>query len=210
MLGVSAYKKKKQVVVHGKKVQLYPQDIILSKTLLRLVPDYIMPTYFSIARIIFTPLAAYLIVYGKNLWMALVIYLLVSFTDTVDGALARTRNQITELGKVLDPIADKLLFLVSGALILPKFGATNLLIIILTMEGFAILLGYFFFRHKAEMSANIYGKVKLVFQILGIVLFIIANYGGGEVWIEMGKLILICSIYLHACSLLKFLLNTWK
>jgi CDP-diacylglycerol---glycerol-3-phosphate 3-phosphatidyltransferase len=203
-------REKKEVTVNGKKQMLYPQDIVLNKTLLRIIPDYIWPTYFSFIRILLAPVVAYYVAFGESLVFALILYSLISFTDTIDGALARTRDQITDLGKIIDPIADKLLFGLTGIFVLPQFGHTKLLLIIIGMELGVVVVGYFFVKNKAEMAANIFGKIKLVLQVIGMLLFVIAKYTKAEDIIQAGVTILICSIIFHIFAIIKFLYDANK
>ena len=82
-----------------------------------------LPNYLTIARIVIVPfLVVVLLTPFADEWLgisgyalAIVIFLVASFTDILDGHIARRRNQVSNLGKLLDPIADKLL--VSAALI---------------------------------------------------------------------------------------------
>jgi CDP-diacylglycerol--glycerol-3-phosphate 3-phosphatidyltransferase len=70
-----------------------------------------LPNSITIARICFTPIIA-LLPFIDGYWPKLicfVVFVLVALTDVLDGYLARSRNQVTDLGKLLDPIADKLL-----------------------------------------------------------------------------------------------------
>ena len=82
-----------------------------------------LPNYLTLARIVVVPLLVVVLLtpYAED-WLgvsgyalAIVIFLAASFTDIFDGYLARRRNQVSNFGKLLDPIADKLL--VSAALI---------------------------------------------------------------------------------------------
>jgi len=70
-----------------------------------------IPTRLTIVRIILIPLfvALYLIDFPYNGVAAVAVFMIASFTDFLDGYLARKWNQVTSLGKFLDPIADKML-----------------------------------------------------------------------------------------------------
>lgn len=72
--------------------------------------------YLTILRVLLVPVIVLLILYGQLRW-ALAAFLLAGFTDLMDGLIARRFNQMSELGALLDPIADKLL-LVSAFLVL--------------------------------------------------------------------------------------------
>ncbi|MDQ3713437.1 MAG: CDP-alcohol phosphatidyltransferase family protein, partial [Acidobacteriota bacterium] len=82
-----------------------------------------LPNYLSLARIILVPLLVVILLtplaedwFGISSYaLAIAIFLAASITDILDGHLARRRNQVSNLGKLLDPIADKLL--ISAALI---------------------------------------------------------------------------------------------
>lgn len=76
-----------------------------------------LPNQLTIARIVAIPVICLLLVIGWNWlgWIALILYVAAAVTDWLDGFLARTMNQQSDLGKMLDPIADKLLV---GALLL--------------------------------------------------------------------------------------------
>jgi CDP-diacylglycerol--glycerol-3-phosphate 3-phosphatidyltransferase len=79
-----------------------------------------LPNLITLARIALAPLFIWVLFLFPNpaaheRWIAVAIFVLASATDGVDGALARSRNQVTDLGKLLDPIADKVL--IGGALV---------------------------------------------------------------------------------------------
>ena len=83
-------------------------DKILAVTVLKLLPAKVLPNHVTVFRFITTPIVAVLMLYEHYL-IGLIAFLLVAFTDAIDGAMARTRNQITEWGKAYDPLADKIL-----------------------------------------------------------------------------------------------------
>ena len=83
-----------------------------------------LPNILTIARIALTPVIALLPFINGYLpkLVAFIVFLIAAFSDFVDGYLARERNQITELGKLLDPLADKLLLL---ATLIPIYWITR-------------------------------------------------------------------------------------
>lgn len=141
----------------------------------------------TISRILATPIFLFFLVpgwfgqfLGLNQWgryVAAVIFILASLTDMIDGNIARKHNMVTELGKFLDPVADKLL--VTSALI--AFIKTDNLsvwavFIIIAREfivtGFRIIAA----GRGVVIAADKWGKVKTVVQIIAIVAILIRNF----------------------------------
>ncbi len=141
----------------------------------------------TISRILATPVFLFFLVpgwfgqyFGLDQWgryAAAVIFILASLTDMVDGNIARKNNMVTELGKFLDPVADKLL--VTSALI--AFIKTDNLsvwavFIIIAREfivtGFRVIAA----GRGVVIAADKWGKIKTVVQILAIVAILIRNF----------------------------------
>ena len=79
-----------------------------------------LPNFITLVRIALAPIFIWLLLQfpgeaAHERWIVVALFVLASATDGVDGALARKRNQVTDLGKLLDPIADKVL--IGGALV---------------------------------------------------------------------------------------------
>jgi len=135
-----------------------------------------LPISLTLLRIFFVPLVVVLLLTsGRNmdLW-AVVVFLLAATTDLLDGYLARKRGQVTSLGILLDPIADKLLtaaafislvylHLISAwmaMIIIGREFAVSGLRAIASAEGFSL-----------EVSEL--GKTKMVFQVVAITVIIL-------------------------------------
>ena len=78
-----------------------------------------VPNILTILRLLLVGVFLYLFLWAENYVAAVVVYCVAAVTDVVDGYIARHYNQITDFGKVMDPLADKLL--VSAAMI-PRGG----------------------------------------------------------------------------------------
>ena len=68
-----------------------------------------IPNILTTLRLVLVPLFAYVLVVLKMHWAALAIFLFAGLTDIVDGFIARKFNMITKIGKVYDPLVDKLM-----------------------------------------------------------------------------------------------------
>jgi len=113
--------------------------------------------------------------YGE--YIAAGIFILAALTDSLDGYIARTRNQVTKFGKFMDPLADKLL--VSSALIslieLDKLSSLVVVVIIareFTITGLRVLAA----SEGITIAANWWGKIKTITQIVAIIALLINNY----------------------------------
>ncbi len=125
----------------------------------------------------------------------------------IDGAMARTRNQISDLGKVLDPIADKLLFFFTATLLLPKFNRSGLLLMVVGLEILTLVISGTLMRKGRDISANIMGKAKMFLQVIALMLFIIANSRSSQELAFYGSVLLYISLVFTAASILYFLLK---
>ncbi|KZL51526.1 CDP-diacylglycerol--glycerol-3-phosphate 3-phosphatidyltransferase [Nodularia spumigena CS-591/12] len=103
-------------------------------------------------------------------WICLTIFLVAALTDWLDGYLARKLNQITDLGKFLDPLVDKLLVLAPLLVLvelerIPAWGVFVILARELAIAGWRV-------NQTTITGANIWGKLKTVSQIIAISLLI--------------------------------------
>ena len=135
-------------------------------------------------------------------WIALAIFSVASFTDYLDGHLARKHNCITSFGKFMDPLADKLL--VGAALIcLVGLNLIEAWIVVVIIGREFIISG---FRLVASdkgvvIAASIWGKVKTVVQIIMIIV-LIANFGG--IFEAIGVALIWASLVLTIISLVDY------
>ncbi len=107
---------------------------------------------------------------GTKRWIAAILFIFAASTDKVDGYLARKYNQVTELGKLMDPIADKLL-ICSALVILSAYSelAWWITILFLIRElGITIMRFFVIDAGGKVIAANMAGKLKTVFECLGI------------------------------------------
>lgn len=105
-------------------------------------------------------------------WIAAGIFILISATDWLDGYLARRRNEITDFGKFMDPLADKIL--VAAALIcLVELAALPAWVVLIILAREFIVSGIRMMAASkgVVIAASILGKFKTVFQMIAIVLF---------------------------------------
>ena len=146
-----------------------------------------LPNYLTFARIIIVPLLVVVLLtpvadrwFGVSGYaLAIVIFLVASFTDILDGHLARRRNQVSTLGKFLDPIADKLL--VSAALIVlveKGLAPSWAVVIILGREFIVTGLRSVAAAEGIVIQAQSIGKLKMWAQCVAIVALLVAAAHG--------------------------------
>ena len=134
-----------------------------------------LPTWITVSRLLGVPI----LLYGlqsptiETRWIMVAIFLVAAGTDWLDGYLARKLNQVTDLGKFLDPLVDKLLVLAPLMSLvelgqIPAWGVFMILARELTIAGWRVDPNL----QKSVQGANFWGKLKTVSQILAIALLI--------------------------------------
>lgn len=135
-----------------------------------------LPNWVTLSRLLALPVLLYCLqnpTVGDR-WLSLVIFLVAAATDWVDGYLARKLNQITELGKFLDPLVDKLLVLAPLLALIelkqvPAWGVFLILARELSVAGWRVTPSL---TGNTVVGANFWGKLKTVTQIIAITLLI--------------------------------------
>ena len=146
-----------------------------------------LPNKLTVFRMILVPIfliVAYVGIPGTLLgisntyWVLNIIFIIASLTDKLDGSIARKYNLVTDFGKFLDPIADKILVL-SALGMLVEFGKIPAWIPIIVLSREFLVSGYRLVAAQSSgkvIAANIWGKVKTVTQMLAIILIFVDGY----------------------------------
>ncbi len=137
-----------------------------------------IPNILSILRLALVPVMA--VLYVKDYMIAaLCVFVAASLTDMLDGYIARKYNQITDLGKLLDPLADKLMVLTSLALFyfMDKSIPLFVLLVMVIKEALLVLGGVVVYK-KSDfvVVSKIYGKISTFLFMLGVSLTFLSEY----------------------------------
>lgn len=151
-----------------------------------------LPNRLTIFRILLVPamvIVPFLGIEGEvfgvssTYWIINLLFIIASYTDHLDGKLARKNNQVTTFGKFADPLADKILVL-AAMLILVEDGNLPAWIPIIVLFREFVVSGYRLVaveKGGEVIAANIWGKLKTVTQMIAIILMFI-NINGTNVF----------------------------
>lgn len=139
----------------------------------------------TLARVFMIPVFMILMEISPNL-AAAIVFAVASFTDFLDGYLARKRNEVTTLGKFLDPLADKLLTMAAflylvQAHILPAWA----IVIILGRETAVTGLRVLAAKDGLVMAASIWGKIKTTTQMISVIMLLVAWGASFPAWFSL-------------------------
>ena len=106
-------------------------------------------------------------------WIALVLFVVASLTDTLDGYLARRDNLVTNFGKFMDPLADKLL-VCSALICFVETGKLHAWLVIIIISREFIISGFRLVAadNGVVIAASYWGKFKTTFQMIAVILLI--------------------------------------
>ncbi|WP_098747329.1 CDP-diacylglycerol--glycerol-3-phosphate 3-phosphatidyltransferase [Paenibacillus sp. EZ-K15] len=149
-------------------------------------------------------------VYGT--YIALGVFLLASATDKLDGYIARKYNQITNLGKLLDPLADKLLISVALIMMVQSgMVATWIAVVIIAREFVITGLRMVASEQGIALSADSLGKLKMVLQVIAIAAVLLDNYPFQLItMIQVDQFLMLAAAALTIYSGIHYLLNNYK
>ena len=167
-----------------------------------------LPNKLTILRVIVVPVFVILMLaplsWGR--WAALAVFIIASLTDTADGYIARKYNLVTDFGKFMDPLADKLL--VCAAMIcLITTGQLPAWIVIVIISREFIISGFRLIAAEKGIviAASWWGKIKTVVQMVMICALLI---NAGAAWFKVLEQILIyAALVLTVVSLIDYIIK---
>jgi CDP-diacylglycerol--glycerol-3-phosphate 3-phosphatidyltransferase len=176
-------------------------------------PSMNLPNTLSVSRIFLVPLLLVVLLTGnfpdREVW-GLFVFLAAAMTDYLDGYLARKRSQVTTLGKLLDPIADKIL--ISAALVaLVQMGAAPAwMVIIVIGREFAVTgLRSIASAEGLTIAASKLGKYKMGAQVACCSLLIAGSRYPESTLVLLGNLMLWVVVALAIISMLRYFRTSW-
>lgn len=167
------------------------------------------PNKLTVARMVMVPFLVLFMLTGwggtASRYLSAAIFIAASVTDWLDGYLARKHNLITNFGKFMDPLADKLL--VCAAMIClveaERLSAWIVIIIIareFIISGFRLIAA----ENGIVIAANYWGKLKTVSQMIMIILLIL-NFGG--IFEIISRIFIWLSVALTVISLITYIMQ---
>jgi len=169
-----------------------------------------LPNILTLVRIVMVPIMVviyYLGFDGWNYWAA-GIFIAASLTDLLDGMLARKMGLVSDFGKFMDPIADKLL-VTAALLILIEWGKTSAWVaVILIGREFIISAFRMLAANKGVViAAGWSGKVKTVVQLVGISIVLLGNPIFNLINLPMGEILIYISVALSIYSCAEYIIK---
>ena len=166
-----------------------------------------LPNKLTVLRVIMVPFFVFFMLTdfageaGK--WIALILFCLASLTDMLDGKIARASNLVTNFGKFMDPLADKLL-VCSAMICLIPLGKLPAWVVIVIIAREFIISGFRLVAADSGIviAASYWGKFKTVSQML-MVIVLIADLGG--VFDTIGTALIWIALILTVVSLIDYI-----
>ena len=174
-----------------------------------------LPNLLTVSRILLIPV--FVLIFssptpGRSL-VAAIVFVVAAITDLLDGYLARRRSQVTKLGRLLDPIADKLLVL-SALILLVQFDRVGALVAILIIAREVAVTGVraIAAAEGIVLTPETTGKYKMVAQVVAIVLLILEDGIGPGTWnLHLaGTAVLYLALVLAFISGGRYLVSFWR
>lgn len=183
--------------------KVYWHDKALAATFLRLFPKAVRPNHLTMFRFLAIPFMVLLMLY-ESYEIGLWVFLIVAFTDALDGSMARTRDQITEWGKIYDPLADKLLIGSMVFAIVLRYIDFFAAMIIIGMEVLIITSAWWRKHNGQSVEANVWGKIKMLLQVAGTIFLLLAIIFNLEALLPFGTGAFYLAIAFAIVSLLTY------
>jgi CDP-diacylglycerol--glycerol-3-phosphate 3-phosphatidyltransferase len=166
-----------------------------------------LPNKLTVGRMVAVPIFIVVLMLGYY-YAAAIIFVLASFTDMLDGMIARKYNLVTNFGKIMDPLADKLL-VISALVCLVELGDVPgwMVIAILAREFTVTGLRTVAASQGVVIAAGMSGKIKTVTQMIAVILILLKNWPFEYIGIPVATIMLWISVIMTIYSGVEYIVQ---
>jgi len=172
-----------------------------------------LPNILTIARVVAVPF--FIFAYYKEYWLlSLILFIVASLTDMLDGNIARKYHLVSNFGKFMDPLADKILNYSAFCLFVADGTMLDIYLVIVLFREFAVAGIRMLAAEKGTViAADLFGKIKTVLQMIAIPALILAKYIAlfngniGNIIYQVGNAVLIASVVMTVLSGYNYIKN---
>lgn len=162
-----------------------------------------LPNKLTIFRILLVPVfvLTYYLDFKNSHFVATAVFIIASITDWLDGHIARRRNLITNFGKFMDPLADKILVISAFIMLVEKSMVYAWVVIIVISREFIVSgLRLIAASNNVVLAAGKMGKSKTVTQMIAVILLLMNNFPFDKIGIRADLIFLYISTFLTIIS----------
>jgi len=175
-----------------------------------------LPNKLTITRVVLIPIFVGFLLFCEEFpvcrYIAVGVFILASITDFFDGLIARKRNLVTNFGKFMDPLADKLL-VCSAMIALIELGSIPAWIVITIIAREFVISGFRLIAsdNNVVIAASYWGKFKTTFQMVMVILMIVCLALPIQIaWLNiLTQVIMWIALVLTIVSLVDYLVKNW-
>ncbi len=179
-------------------------DKILEKSVLLLIPRSITPNMISWARFVSVPFVGYFLWTGQY-GIGILFFAISAFSDAVDGSLARTRDMVTDFGKMFDPLADKLLIAVVALILIPHYLSLGIVVAMVFIDLMLITSAWVHKRYYGVViQAENAGKLKMIAQSVGLFVLLLYVLTGIALFLVTAQYLFYAAILFGLMSLVVY------
>lgn len=169
-----------------------------------------LPNKLTMGRILAIPVFIVVYLLGYNI-AATVIFIAAAATDALDGHLARSRGLVTNFGKLMDPLADKLLTMAAFLCLVGTGTIASWIVIVILGREFAVTgLRQIAAADGTVMAAGMTGKIKTVLQMVAIPMLLLDNWPGRYMNIPLDQICLWACMIMAVASGIEYFARNWK
>ena len=169
-----------------------------------------LPNRLTLLRVIMVPF--FIVFYLKGYFLiSFVLFVLASLTDLLDGHIARKRNLISNFGKIMDPLADKILVYSAFCLMVENGLVPAWMLIVILVREFAVSgMRTVAASEGIVVAADLSGKIKTVLQMIAVPMLILTGVILSDIWFTLSMAMLWASLIMTVYSGIQYIYKNRK
>ncbi|MET4002628.1 MULTISPECIES: CDP-alcohol phosphatidyltransferase family protein [Arthrobacter] len=165
-----------------------------------------IPNLITVVRFLGTPLFVWLVLAREEYGWGVFVLAMMGCTDWIDGYVARKLHQTSQLGRIMDPLADRVaLVAVTITLVLADILPLWLLLLLVIPDVVLLAVTLYFFRGDADLKVTMLGKTRTAALMVGTPMLLLAKALDSEFTFVLAWLILFAGMVMHVIAFSRYM-----